>query len=729
MQTLIRQSIRIFSTFALCLGMTSFGLAGDAPAHPGLRGILPDFVPAGLYEDDFLTLGESWNGWSVGVAAEVAKLYEDFELDAAAQRVSIETLQIKIRTMEKALADPDYTAIHVPLATLRARLQPRVDLAEAVLDTLEGRMQTASTASARDTRSHITQAVDELEEYLSSVPDGTAWLDYVQADRLRQVSDGKVPLSVVSDVRSRLSNPRRMKTDQQRRFLKRPAFVQLRQQLDRYLDRQQRVVIRTVADGDDGDEALRETLWTLVDSIEQYTQTSSVVAATAAHRAFGQIEELSQDKGHRIAGVLAEHYFNDNLRVVVSEAFLSRVVGYSFEETGDVDDFVLGAKINGKQTTTGTVSVDLRPGEDMIQFYMRLDGITRSNTFGRTNQATVTTVGYHTFAATKSISFNGDVFRTAPGEISVDANNTTTSARTTVSRVLIFGPLADGIALREARRRKQRSEAIAADRVRQRVLPEFNKGIEAEFAKLTTSLETKVNPMLLDADLYPSRRSFTSTNDELLVRTRLMDTQEFGGNAATLVTTGKDVAVIHLHESLINNAINRLALRSLEMTEAELIATLADSLSGVLGESFKLPAPDADDERKPDNTKFVFPDEDVLRVKLDAGVLTIILRAGLKPEKGDEIPTQEISIPLTFSISDGKLQIDAESPSVSPVDPPSSPFAQIARAGVVKSKIQAALPSRTVDAVFTIERETGGPVELKISQILPNAGWLSIVIQ
>ncbi len=729
MQTLIRQSIRIFSTFALCLGMTSFGQADDAPANPGLRGILPDFVPAGLYEDDFLTLGESWNDWSVGVAAEVAKLYEDFELDAAGQRVSIQTLQIKIGTMEKALAEPDYVAIHVPLATLRARLKPRVDLAAAVLDTLEGKIQTAKIGSVPDARSQIVQAVDELEEYLSSVPDGTAWLGYVHADRLRQLSDGKVPLSVVSDVHSRLSNLQRMKNDEQRRFLKRPRFVQLRQQLDRYLDRQQRVVIRTVADGSDDAEAFRETLWTLVDSLEQYTQTSSIVAATAAHRAFGQIEELSQEKGHRIAGVLAEHYFNDNLRVVVSEAFLSRVAGYSFEESGDVDDFVLGAKINGKQATTGTVSVDLRPGEDMIQFYMRLDGVTKSNTFGRTNEATVTTVGHHTFAATKSISFNGDVFRTAPGEISVDANNRTTSVRTNASNLFILGAFADDIARREVRRRKQRSEAIAADRVRQRVLPEFNKGIEAEFAKLTTSLETKVNPMLLDADLYPSRRSFTSTDDELLIRTRLMDTMEFGGNAATLVTTGKDAAVIHLHESLINNAMSRLALRSLEMTEAELIATLTDSLSGVLGDSFKLPAPDADGERKPDNTKFVFPDQDVLRVKLDAGVLTIILRAGLKPEKGDEIPTQEISIPLTFSITDGMLQIDAESPSVSPVDPPSSPFVQIARAGVVKSKIQAALPSRTVDAVSTLERKTGGPVELKIAQILPNAGWLSIVIE
>lgn len=713
---------------SLWLGFTTCGRADDdAPENPGLRGILPDFIPPGLHEDDFLTLGKSWEGWATAVAAEVSKFYEEFELDEAGQRHSIATLKVKIGTMEKALANRQYGAIHVPLSIIHARLKPRVDLAEAILDTLENKSQTANADSADAGRDQIARSVDQLEGYLANVPDGPVWLDYLQADELRKLSEGVVPVSVISEIHSRLSNPRRMQNDKQRRFLKRPGFVQLRQELDRFLERQQRPVILTVADGEKT-EALREALWLLVDSLEQYSLTSSTESATSAHRAHEQVAALSHDEGRRIAEVLATHYFNDNLRVIVSEGFLSRVVGYKFEESGDVDDFILGAKVTGKQTTTGSISVDLTPGESAIQFYMRLDGVTRSNTLGRTDEAVVSTRGYHTFVATKSIAFDGDVFRTAPGEINVKASNTTTGIRTNASNLLVIGAIADNVAQGEVRRRKAQSEVIAADRVRQRVLPEFNKGIEGEFAKLTTNLETKVNPKLLDADLYPSRRSFSSTDDEMHIRTRLMDTLEFGGNAATLVTTGKDSAAVHLHESVINNALNRLALRSLEMTEAELVKTLTDSLRGLLGDGIKF-GDEAETDREPDNTKFVFPDEDVLRVKLDDGLMTIILRAGLKPEKGDEIPTQEISIPLTFSMVEGQLQIDAEAASVSPVEQPRSPFVQIARAGVVKSKIQAALPTRTVNSVFTLERKTGGPVELKISEIRPIAGWLSIVIQ
>lgn len=723
-----RCSLRLVLTvvaLTLALGTGPLVHADEGPENPGLRGILPDFLPDGLSEDDFMTLGDSWGDWSREVAAEVARFYEDFELDAAGQRESIELLKRKIATMEAAMGDFDYTVIHIPLSRMHARLQPRITLAEAILDTLEGRVEATEVSTAVESGNRIAQAVDDLETWLADIPDGSVWMDYVQAEQLRQLPSGTVPLAVVSDVYGRLTNPNRLRNTEQRRFLKRPGFVQLRQELDSYLDRQQRASIQTISAGEKP-ELLRESLWGLVNALEEHMVDGGSEASVRAHQSWKQVADLAEDNGQRIGTVLGKHFFNDNLRVVVSENFLSRVAGYKIEETGEVDDFILGAAVTGTQTTTATLSVNLKPGTDRIQFYVQLSGVTQSNTVGRTNEATINTSGYHTFEATKAVSFNGDVFRTAPSEMTVNANNTTTGARANIGGLL--GPIANDIALREARRRKGRSEAIAADRVRQRVLPEFNSGIEAQFAKLTTTLERKINPRLLDADLFPSRRSFTSTEDELQIDMRLMDTLEFGGNAANLVTTGEDAAVIHIHESMINNALARLALASLEMTESELLATLSDSLGDLLPPGVKLGSSD-DPDRKPDNTIFVFPNQDVLRVKIDDDVLTIVLRTGLKPENGDEIPTQQISIPLTFAVADDKLTIESEALSVSPVDAPSSPFVQIARAGIVKAKMQAALPTRSVDAAFKLERQQGEPVALKIAEIRANSGWLSIVIQ
>ncbi len=359
---------------------------------------------------------------------------------------------------------------------------------------------------------------------------------------------------------------------------------------------------------------------------------------------------------------------------------------------------------------------------------MTFTGHTQTNTQGVTDEATIFTSGYHTFAARKAINFDGDRFATSPATIAVDANNTTTGARTVVSGVPILGGIADDYAVGEARNRKARSEAISESKLKERLLPEFNQGVDDEFSGLSKELENKVIPKLHDSDLYPSARSFRSDEESMWVSTRLMNSDELAGDTPTFTATSEKGVVIHLHESLLNNSMDRLGLAGQSLTEAELAQELARSFSFLIGKEINLTEEKADGE-EPDLTKFVFPKEDPLRIRIENGELTMVLRAGLQPEEGDAIPTQVISVPLTFNVVDNGIEIEAGTVGVAPAVAPKNRFAQIARAGVVKSKIEKALPNRKLDRAFKLERENGGPVTLAITQIKRNAGWLSIVIE
>ena len=115
-------------------------------------------------------------------------------------------------------------------------------------------------------------------------------------------------------------------------------------------------------------------------------------------------------------------------------------------------------------------------------------------------------------------------------------------------------------------------------------------------------------------------------------------------------------------------------------------------------------------------------------MRIENGQLILILRTGLQPDGGEAIPTQEISIPLLFSIDGTDIVIEAGDVSVAPVEP-ANQLVQIPRAGIVRSRIQKALPRRTIDRMIDLDREKGGPVKLEVSRILPNSGWLSIVIE
>lgn len=696
------------------------GIQAQEPAkvEQGLRGLLPEGVPPGLYEDDFQTLGESWKDWATGTASEVLKFYTDETLDVAGQKASLETLRRKLNTMKTALSDPRYAAIFKELSTMHSRLGRRVDIAQAALDTLEQHPETAWQERVKAAGQEVATAVDQLDGYLKGMNNGSAWLKFVKADDVRKVAAGNASLEVLVSVKEKLSETGKLPSEEQRNFVQRAQFSRLRESLDEYLQ---------LAGGSAPmvDQAgLRTALKELIGSIESFEESRSSEDAAAIRKTFSKVRRLAADGGERIADAMSSHYFNYNLRVVVSEAFANKVAAQPVSETGPVDDFILGAKVDGTQVTTGNVVVDVLPSDSGLKFAMNFNGVSQTSTQGVTDQATIFTSGYHQFSASKQITFDGDRFTTFPATIWVQANNTTTGARTGVSGLPIFGSIADDYAVSEARKRKSRSEAIAADKLRNRLLPQFNQEVDAEFAKHTEAMLNKVIPKLHENQLYPSARSFRSTDSELWISTRLMESAELGGDTPILTATTSTGAAIHLHETLLNNSLDRLRLHGRTMTEDELASELAKSFSNLLGREIKLPA--KKDGEQSDGTKFIFPDQDPLRVQISGGELSLVLRAGLQPPEGEAIPTHAITVPLTFTIDGSNIRIEAGSIGVAAVE---GGMANIARAGVIRAKLQKALPTREVDRFITMNRNSGGPVNLAIAQITPNAGWLSIVIE
>lgn len=712
-----------------CASTGHLSLADDAEKPPqGLRGILPEFVPLGLLEDDFLTLGESWANWSKDASADVAALYEQQDLDIDGQRAALDKLEKRIRTMEKALANKSYTAIFEPLATINGRLSRRVSVATAILDTLEMNPEAAHKAKVDAAGAEVAQSVESLGKYLSKIKNGDAWLKFIRAEELRSAVESAEPSEVVSAVFTRLSESDKMQNDAQRDFVQRPQFLTVKQTLGQYLE-----LASAAAPAKNDQSELRGSLKKLVSSLEAYEETRSQVSATAARDAYGEVRTLAADGGDHLADVLAGQYFNYNLRVVATESFLNKVAGYKHTDSGVVDDVVLGAKVDGHQTTTGTIGIDLKPNNSVIEFDMTFNGVTQTNTQGVTDQATIFTSGYHTFGAQKKIHFDGDRFKSFPATMWVNANNTTTGARTGVSGLPIFGGIADSYAVSVARDKRGQSEAIAAQKLQNRLIPEFNQEVDAEFSKSSKQLEEVVIPKLKETGLFPSARTYRSTSDALWIGTRLMDDDNLGGDAPSFSTRVDGSAAIHLHETLLNNSLDKLPIAGGSFTEKELGEQIEIALKTLLGDDFKLPGGDAEgtgdaEPAKEDNTRFIFPDQDAIRIKAQNGKLTLVLRMGLQPEGDDVIPTQEITVPLRFSIEGTDIVIEADAVGVAPVEA-ASPIVQIARAGIVKAKIQKALPTRKVDRMITLKRKTGGPVDLAITSVRPNAGWLTITVR
>ncbi|MCX7418796.1 MAG: hypothetical protein NT013_04565 [Planctomycetia bacterium] len=717
------------STIALGTTIASWALDDAKPAESaGLRGILPADVPNALGEDAFAALEGNWKDWGTQASADVAKFYADVATDVGAQRQQLDVLKKKLATMESSLKDARYRSIHETLFSLHSALGRRVALAEAVLDTLALDPKKAASARLDGARADLSKSLQELEAELKTVKNGPAWLSYVRSSEIvslvSEKKAGKDALPVLTAVQGKLS-PTETTSPEIRKFLEGSRFVALRQAVSDF------VKVTAAVDQPIDADKLRAELTNLVASTEKFEESRSTLDAAGVRKAFDAVRKASSDGGERVAAAMATHYFNYNLRVVVSEKFLSRIANHTQTNQGPVHDNVLGANVNGQQTTTATAGVDLKPNNSGINFNITLNGVSQSNTSGVTQDATVFTSGYHRFQAWKPVTFDGTKFIPGQADISVAANNTTTGVSTRASGIPIFGGIADSIARGEVENRRGQAEAIAAQRLSSRVLPEFTQEVDKKLAAMNTDLDSGVNARLKKKDLWPSATSYRSSEDEMRANLRLMATHELAGGDGPFTSVPTTGFVVAMHESLFNNSMDRLKFGGRTISEAELKTELSKSFEELLGRPLNA-AKKIADGAPPSNdpATFIFPEHNPIQFRVDNGLLTLVIHAGLKQKEGEEdIPTQEITVPLSFKIDGKDLVIESGNVGVSPVEAPKNATLQIARSGVVRTKIQNALPTRKFDRFVTIDKGLQTPVSVGINSVKTAGGWMVLTFE
>ncbi|GIX04238.1 MAG: hypothetical protein KatS3mg114_0107 [Planctomycetaceae bacterium] len=707
------------------LGATAWTFeAGQEPSPQGLQGIWPSEMPAVFSVEKFDALGPNWKSWSEKTWNHLQAFYQ-LAGDVEQQRAQLQTLKNRLATMERAMNSPQYRVIHHALAELAGPLARRIELAEATLDIL-----TQDPHQSRQERIHqlseqTEQALRALEADLQNFSGGSAWLNYLQAQALRtglRAESHDAQIQAVQTTLSLLQRRNGLENQSQREFLSRPSFLELEKQLTGLLELLQAPTPPLPL------QPLRDQLQRLIHAVEEYEQTSSQVAAAEAREAWREIRKLSPDGGERLMGVLANHFFNYNVRIVAAEEFLSRLVSEARTEQGQVQDFVLGANVGGWQITTSQLSIDLKPSADRVRFDLVLSGVVQSNTAGSTSEATIYSYGYHTFTARKEVQFDGQRFTLQPASINVVASTTPTGAVTNYSGGL-FGGIAERIALREAEANRPASEAHARMRVTERILPRFNKEAEESFAKSQQRLEREWLSGLKEAGIYPDSYRYQSTHNALRVNARLMKEQELGGSKIPSWMLPEDRgATLAMHETVINNVIDEMGFAGKTMSEEELRQQIERFLSKALAREFKLRAeelvqPPSEEEAEEDRTpaKVVFAEYDPLRIQLRDGQMILIIRAGLSREGKEPIPTQQIVAPLRLQVQGDKILITREGLEIIGVERNLNPVER----KVMNSRLSAALPDRTVSGKVTFE----GPknkVEAVVREVHISDGWISL---
>ena len=694
-------------------------LAGNADEAPvGLAGVLPAASPADL-EGALGSFPENWTPWATAVQAELNQLYTESGT-VAQQRETLAKLRRRLATCNQYLADPRYRSLNNLLTTLRGGLKRRLDVAEAVLGTMDlpaTAWQSRQAQTARD----VTNAAVSLSNNLNSVSTGAGWKTYLKlSDLLTALNtrDGAKINAAAAETQTLLANAPTDEVTQ--KFVARPDFVALRNALANHAG--------AVAGGAEGQPQLRQVATDLLNAIERHEEEPSSEAGKAVRNAYARLAAVTPDGGARIVDALRSNYFNHNIRLFAPESFLNRFISETRRDSSGINEQVEEAQVSGAQTTYTTVGVDVQPSATSALMTLVVNGNVASNTLASTDQAQVSIYGTARFNAQKSLYFDGERFAFGQTMVGAQANNQITNIDTKYDGIPIIRRIAQNKAWEVAGSRQAEGEAMVVNRIRGMVASQLDGQINQEFGP-TGEVPTRLNTLisaLRRKDLFPSPLQWSSTNTDVRMSGRVMGAAELGGTEPDLTQVNPRGVTLMVHQSAVNNGLDRLGFAGQTLSDDELVKKLQGHLSDLLGKPVDLMSgkpKKASDENAA--RMLAFDGQDPVRVAFIDDTIELTIRAGLKQEGREEIPPHLIRVPLTVKAVNEGILLTPGNVSVETIDKQDS---QAVRAGVIKKKIEEAIPEQLLKRSMSMQRGNR-MMTLAVTRLRAVDGWLTVWVE
>ena len=271
---------------------------------------------------------------------------------------------------------------------------------------------------------------------------------------------------------------------------------------------------------------------------------------------------------------------------------------------------------------------------------------------------------------------------------------------------------------------KPQTEALTASRLREEALPKF----EAETnTQLSTGNQTLQNTLdsLRRRGVAPDSISARSSNTHIAVSSRTIGVSRIGGSIqppAALVVHG---LAAQIHESALNNAVDALGFQGRDVPEKDFVTELEKALSELLQRDIKLSdgkqaAEVAGEDTEPPSI-FVFSKSDPIRARFEKGKVILSLRTGIKQEGREEIPEQNITIPVTLSLQGGMIVVEPGNIAVGGGDK--------ARSVQIKRILARRIKRKELSPTVNLQAAGDKMLPVTVSRIDLSDGWLTVEVQ
>jgi hypothetical protein len=281
-----------------------------------------------------------------------------------------------------------------------------------------------------------------------------------------------------------------------------------------------------------------------------------------------------------------------------------------------VNDSIVGVVARGQSTTSAKLFVRLFPAKDQIRFGIEAAGVVDSQTASTAGPVTFFSQGESSYRVGKLVVIDRDGVRV--GNAMADADNRTrlSGLQTDFDGVPIVRSLVRGYALSQHDEKRGQARLEVEAKVASKASERLDAEVNVRLTKAEDDIRRRILAPLQKLDLTPSVVQLSTTEERLTARLRLAGDDQAGAHSPRPLAMSNSLASLQIHETAINNALDRFQLAGRTFTLPELYQWIG----GLLGRMrVELP------EDLPERVSITFAEQDPLRVRCTDGRVELTL--------------------------------------------------------------------------------------------------------
>ena len=313
--------------------------------------------------------------------------------------------------------------------------------------------------------------------------------------------------------------------------------------------------------------------------IEDYERTGFPSNARRVALDCQHLSATSVDERRALAERIDLHYRNANVRIAVTGELANKLIPERDLEYAPVVDTVLGRPVRGESLMATEVAVRMTPDPNNVRMALEVTGEIASLTTARAGSAKFHNDSESYYIARKPLQIDMQGIRVWPVEISVANRTRLRGIDTPLDSFPLIGQMVKNV----ARSQMEQNKPEATREVRRKVAAKARERIDTETRERLAQVVQRMNERVFDPlnslSLDPRLIAAETTEERFVMRLRLAGEDQLGSHTPRPRAYADSLASLQIHESAINNGIQRLRLNGRTFTLLGLSQHIATRLN------------------------------------------------------------------------------------------------------------------------------------------------------